>query len=65
VHEGDWLTIVTGGGSETIISKTNPDGGAGVARTRIGRSVELVAQIEKRLVVGGLWTQAFVCRVRS
>jgi hypothetical protein len=32
---------------------------------RIGWSVELVAQIQERLVVGGLGTEAFVCGIRG
>jgi hypothetical protein len=41
------------------------DGGMEVARTRIGWSVELVAQILERLVVGGLGTEAFVYGIRG
>jgi hypothetical protein len=45
---------------------TGPDlGGAAVVHTRIGRFVELFAQIQERLVVGGLWAQAFVERIRG
>jgi hypothetical protein len=35
-------------------------GGAEVVHTRIRRFVEVFAQIQERLVVGGLGTQAFV-----
>lgn len=36
-----------------------------VERTRIGWSAELVAQIQERLVVGGLGTEAFVYGIRG
>jgi hypothetical protein len=45
---------------------TNPHGDSrSVIRTGIGWSEELVAQIQKRLVVGGLGTEAFVYGIRG
>jgi hypothetical protein len=44
---------------------TNSDGSTEVVRTRIRRSVNLVAQIQERLVEGGLGTEAFVYGIRG
>jgi hypothetical protein len=44
---------------------TNPHGGSEAVRTGIGWSEELVAQIQKRLVVGGLGTETFVYGIRG
>jgi len=49
--------------------RVNHCGGRHIKRTRetsrIGRFGELVAQIQERLVVGGLGTQAFVWGIRG
>jgi hypothetical protein len=48
-----------------IISIRTPMGGSEVAHTGIGWFEELVAQIQKRLVVGGLGTEALVYGIRG
>ena len=58
-----------------LLIKRGPDGNNAVSiltegrmeveRTRIGWSAELVAQIQERLVVGGLGTEAFVYGIRG
>jgi hypothetical protein len=45
--------------------RTHRHGGAEVAHTRIGWPIELVAQIQERLVVGGLRTEALVYGIRG
>ena len=57
--------LADGRGAHNDNQYTNPNGGSEVAHTGIGWFEELVAQIQKRLVVGGLGTEAFVYGIRG
>ena len=62
---GDWLD--ERGAQESNYDQyiRLPHRGSEVARTGIGWSEDLVAQVQKRLVVGGLGAEAFVYRIRG